>query len=92
MEWEVKVKLATYLNKGESENACELVLNNDMDLQAWDMFLTGMDLRDYEAYKPLLPKIEDAKVMISQNLGLREILRMNALIIKLLGTTDNWEE
>lgn len=83
MEWEVKVKLATYLNKGESENACELVLNNDMDLQAWDMFLTGMDLRDYEAYKPLLLKIEDAKVMISQNLGLREILRMNALIIKL---------
>lgn len=83
MEWEVKVKLARYLNKGESENACELVLNNDMDLQAWDMFLTGMDLRDYEAYKPLLHKIEDAKVMINQNLGFREILRMNALIVKL---------
>lgn len=83
MEWEVKVKLATYLNNGESDNACELVLNNDMDLQAWDMFLTGMDLRDYEAYKPLLPKIKDEKVMISQNLGLREILRMNDLLVKL---------
>lgn len=83
MEWEVKVKLARYLNKGESDKACELVLNNDMDLQAWDMFLTGMDLRDYEAYKPLLPKIEYAKVMISQNLGLMEILRMNVLIVKL---------
>lgn len=56
MEWEQKVKLAKSLNTGNNKEACQIILNNEMDMQAWDMFLTGMDLRQYEDYRPLLPK------------------------------------
>lgn len=83
MEWETKVKLAELLNDGESDKACQLVLNNDMDLQAWDMFLTGIDLRDWEHYRPLLPKIKEDKDVICYSLKFREILRMHTLIAKL---------
>ena len=83
MEWETKVELAEALNNGDNQNVCDIVLNNDMDMQAWDMFLTGMDLRDYEEYSPLLDKIKEYKSEIVKNLKLREVTRMKLLIIRL---------
>lgn len=83
MEWEQKVKLAKALNTGNSKEACQIILNNEMDMQAWDMFLTGMDLRQYEDYRPLLPKIRENEKDITQNLGIIEVLRMNRCVNKL---------
>ena len=83
MEWETKIELAESLNNGDNEKACDIVLNNDMDLQAWDIFLTGMDLRNYEDYHPLLVKIKENKSEIVKNLKLREVTRMKLLIIRL---------
>lgn len=83
MEWETKVELAEALNDGDNQKVCDIVLNNDMDMQAWDMFLTGMDLRNYEDYRPLLGKIRENKSEIVKNLKLREVTRMKLLIIRL---------
>lgn len=83
MEWETKVELAEALNDGDNQKVCDIVLNNDMDMQAWDMFITGMDLHNYEDYHLLLGKIQESKSEISQNLKLREVLRMNTLLVKL---------
>lgn len=83
MKWETKIELAEALNNGDNEKACDIVLNNDMDLQAWDMFLTGMDLRNYEDYRPLLGKIKENKAEIVKNLKLREVTRMKLLIIRM---------
>lgn len=83
MEWKTKVELAEALNDGDNKKVCDIVLNNDMDMQAWDMFLTGMDLRNYEDYRPLLGKIRENKYEIVKNLKLREVTRMKLLIIRL---------
>lgn len=83
MEWETKVELAKALNNGDNKKVCDIVLNNDMDMQAWDMFLTGMDLRNYEDYRPLLGKIRENEHVIVKQLKLREVVRMNTLLIKL---------
>lgn len=83
MEWETKIELAKALNNGDNKKVCDIVLNNDMDMQAWDMFLTGMDLRNYEDYRPLLGKIRENKSEIVKNLKLREVTRMKLLIIRL---------
>lgn len=83
MEWETKVELAKALNNGDNKKVCDIVMNNDMDMQAWDMFLTGMDLRNYEEYRPLIGKIQENKSEISQHLKLIEVLRMNTLLLKL---------
>lgn len=89
MEWEEKVKLAKALNTGNNKEACQIILNNEMDMQAWDMFLTGMDLIQYEDYRPLLPKIRENEKDITQNLGIREVLRMNTLIVELEVENEN---
>lgn len=83
MEWETKVELAKAMNNGDNKKVCDIVLNNDMDMQAWDMFLTGMDLRNNEDYRPLLGKIRENKSEIVKNLKLREVTRMKLLIIRL---------
>ena len=80
MEWNTKVELAKALNNGDNKKACEIILDNDMDIQAWDMFLVGMDLRKIEDYRLILNKIKESKSEISQHLKLREVLRMNTLI------------
>lgn len=86
MEWETKVELAKALNNGDNKKVCDIILNNDMDMQAWDMFLTGMDLRNYEEYRPLLDKIQEEELAIVKHLKLREFLRMNTLLVKLKET------
>lgn len=83
MEWETKLELAKALNDGDNETVCNIILNNDMDIQAWDMFFTGMDINKYEDYKPVLPKIKLEKDKIAEHLKLREFIRMNTLIVKL---------
>lgn len=62
MEWEQKVKLAEALNTGNNKEACQIILNNEMDMQAWDMFLTGMDLRQYEDYRPFIKSYPNAQI------------------------------
>lgn len=83
MEWETKIELAKALNNDNNEKVCDIVQNNDMDMQAWDMFLTGMDLRKCEDYRPLLGKIQENKPEIVKHLKLREVMRMNFLIVEL---------
>lgn len=56
MEWEQKVKLVKALNAGNNKEACQIILNNDMDMQAWDMFVFGMDLKKYDDYRCLSDK------------------------------------
>ena len=43
MEWEIKVQLAKALNTENNKEACEIILKNEMDMQAWNMFVCGMD-------------------------------------------------
>lgn len=54
-----------------------------MDLQAWDMFLTGMDLRQSEDYRSIVDKLVNNGEYIYENLGFRECLRMNLLLEQL---------
>lgn len=83
MEWETKVELAKALNNGDNKKVCDIVLNNDMDIQAWDMFLYGLDFRKYEEYSPLLAKIKEERPKIEEHLKLREFIRLITLIEKL---------
>lgn len=83
MKWETKVELAEALNDGDNKKVCDIVLNNDMDMQAWDMFLTGIDFRNYEDYRPLLGKIQENELEILKKLRLKEVMRMNILLVKL---------
>lgn len=80
MEWEEKVKLAEALNTGNNKEACQIILNNEMDMQAWDMFLTGMDLRQPEDYRSIVDKLVNDSKSIYENLRFREFLRMNLLL------------
>lgn len=79
----MKVKLAEALNNGDNEKVCKIILDNEMDSQAWDMFITGMDLRNAEAYRPLLGKIKEFKEKIYEEFCVREVLRLKMLIEKL---------
>lgn len=88
MEWKIKVELVKALNKGDNEKACDIILKNDMDAQAWAMFLTGMTLIEFEEYRPLLEKIKEAESLVVSKLGLRENLRYNMLIAKLEGKEE----
>lgn len=83
MEWEEKVKLAKALNTGNNKEACQIILNNEMDMQAWDIFLTGMELRQSEDYRSIVDKLVNDSKSIYENLGFREFLRMNLLLVYL---------
>lgn len=80
MEWGEKVKLVTALNNGDNKEACKIVLENEMDMQAWDMFLTGMDLTKSEEYISLESKIHDNQKKINEHLGLIPCFRLNVLL------------
>lgn len=83
MKWETKVELAKALNNGDNKKVCDIVLNNDMDFQALDMLLTGMNLCNYEDYRPIMCKIQENALAIMNNLRLREFMRMQILLEKL---------
>lgn len=83
MEWETKVELAKALNNGNNKDACKIILNNEMDMQAWDMFICGMDLREYNDYKCLYDKLMVVKEEFIKHAGIAETLRFSALISKI---------
>jgi hypothetical protein len=83
MEWEQKVKLVEALNAGNNKEACQIILNNDMDMQAWDMFVSGMDLKKYDDYRSLSDKIVSIKNDYIKYAGIVEVLRFGMLIYKL---------
>lgn len=49
-------------------------------MQAWDIFLTGMELRQSEDYRSIVDKLVNDSKSIYENLGFREFLRMNLLL------------
>lgn len=52
-------------------------------MQAWDMFICGMDLREYNDYKCLYDKLMVVKEEFIKHAGIAEALRFNALISKI---------
>lgn len=83
MEWEIKVQLAKALNTGNNKEACEIILKNEMDMQAWNMFVWGMDLRKCEDYRCLSDKIISVKDDFIKQAGFFEAWRFEILVIEL---------
>lgn len=83
MEWEIKVQLAKALNTGNNKEACEIILKNEMDMQAWNMFVCGMDLRKCEDYRCLSDKIISVKYDFIKQAGFLEALRFEILVFEL---------
>lgn len=83
MEWEIKVELAKALNNGDNKQACDIILNNEMDMQAWDMFIAGMDLKKSQDYIPLYNKLLSVKDEYIKQAGIRETLRFGVLLSKI---------
>lgn len=83
MEWEIKVELAKALNNGDNKHACDIILNNEMDMQAWDMFIVGMDLKKSQDYIPLYDKLLSVKDEYIKQAGIRETLRFGTLLSKI---------
>ena len=53
--WEQKVELCSFLNQREYGQALDIVINNDMDEQGWDMFFQGIELTN-DSINPLIDK------------------------------------
>ena len=53
--WEQKVELCSFLNQGEYAQALDIVINNDMDEQGWNMFFEGIELTN-DSINPLIDK------------------------------------
>lgn len=83
MEWEIKVQLAKALNTGNNKEACEIILKNEMDMQAWNMFVCGMDLIKCEDYRCLSDKIISVKDDFIKQAGFFEALRFEILVSEL---------
>lgn len=83
MEWEIKVQLAKALNTGNNKEACEIILKNEMDMQAWNMFVCGMDLIKCEDYRCLSDKIISVKDDFIKQAGFVEALRFEILVFEL---------
>lgn len=80
MEWEIKVELVKALNNGNNKEACDIILNNEMDMQAWDMFISGMDLMKSSDYASLYDKLLFVKEEYIKQAGIRESFRFLALL------------
>lgn len=80
MEREIKVQLAKALNTGNNKEACEIILKNEMDMQAWNMFVWGMDLRKCEDYRCLSDKIISVKDDFIKQAGFFEAWRFEILV------------
>ena len=83
MEWEIKVQLAKALNTGNNKEACEIILKNEMDMQAWNVFVCEMDLRKCEDYRCLSDKIISVKDDFIKQAGFLEALRFDILVFEL---------
>lgn len=80
MEWEIKIELAKALNNGDNKKVCDIVLNNEMDSQAWVMFCTGVDLTKPEEYRPLLKKMKSLGPYTILMMGFKVFVRLCILI------------
>lgn len=83
MEWEIKVQLAKALNTENNKEACEIILKNEMDMQAWNIFVCGMDLSKCEDYRCLSDKIISVKDDFIKQAGFIEAWRFEILVIEL---------
>lgn len=83
MEWKEKVKLAEALNTGNNKEACQIILNNEMDWQAWDIFVCGMDLTKFEDYRCLYEKIIFVKDGYIKQATILHSLRFRMLVFRL---------
>jgi hypothetical protein len=62
MTWEDKVEMARLFNNGLYEEAIGLFRKQeDWDMQACDMFVTGMDLSKCELCLPLVGRIQEVQ-------------------------------
>lgn len=52
-------------------------------MQAWDMFIVGMDLKKSQDYIPLYDKLLSVKDEYIKQAGIRETLRFGALLSKI---------
>lgn len=80
MVWGIKVELVKALNNGNNKEACDIILNNEMDMQAWDMFISGMDLMKSSDYASLYDKLLSVKEGYIKQAEIRESFRFLALL------------
>lgn len=63
MEWELKVTMVGYINSNDDESLIKFLNENinNMDLQAWDMLITGCDVdsKVWEVIKDYIPFDDD---------------------------------
>lgn len=93
MTWDDKVKMCTHLNKGEYDEAVNMVVPNinDMDNQAIMMFITGFSLSHYELCRPIAKEIGEW-INIANSLDFRSQLRLQLLNEKLTNDERDTEE
>ena len=93
MTWDDKVKMCTHLNKGEYEEAVNMVSSNinDMDYQAIMMFITGFNLSHYELCRPIAKVIKEW-INRADSLDFRSQLRLQLLNEKLINYERDIEE
>lgn len=83
MKWETKGQLAKALNNGNNKKVCDIILSNEMDMQAWDMFVFGMNLNKSDDYMSLYHKLLSVEDEYIKQAGIRAILRFRYLLSKL---------
>lgn len=83
MKWETKEQLAKALNNGNNKKVCDIILSNEMDMQAWDMFVFGMNLNKSDDYMSLYDKLFSVKDEYIKQAGIGATLRFRYLLSKL---------
>lgn len=83
MERETKEQLAKALNNGNNKEVCDIILSNGMDMQAWNMFVFGMNLNKSDDYMSLYDKLLSIKDEYIKQAGIRSTLRFRYLLSKL---------
>lgn len=83
MEWEAKKRLAEALNDGDNKQACEIILNNEMDMQSWDIFVCGMDMTKCEDYRCLSDKIVAVRRDYVNHACISDVIRFGMLMSEL---------
>lgn len=83
MERETKEQLAKALNNGNNKEVCDIILSNEMDMQAWNMFVFGMNLNKSDDYMSLYDKLLSIKDEYIKQAGIRSTLRFRYLLSKL---------
>lgn len=78
-----KSTISKSINTENNKEACEIILKNEMDMQAWNMFVCGMDLSKCEDYRCLSDKIISVKDDFIKQAGFIEAWRFEILVIEL---------